>query len=115
MIIHCPQVEICPVHSLDAVQENMHHRFVGSTGQLEPFEVLKCNPFGARADFCQHIVAYASATEATFVDIMIMYSSTASASFLKHQNISNMKEITTILRHQLSKNVYCTRLILAWN
>ena len=28
--IHCPQVGICPVHSFDAVGENMHYRFVGS-------------------------------------------------------------------------------------
>ena len=29
--IHCPQIEIWPVHSFDAVEENMHHRFAGST------------------------------------------------------------------------------------
>ena len=36
--IYCPQVEICPVHSFDAVGVNMHQRFVGST--IEVFLLL---------------------------------------------------------------------------
>ena len=35
--IHCPHVEICPVHSIDAVEENMHYRLVVSTLGLQTY------------------------------------------------------------------------------